>query len=87
MATKRVEPSPIDEAFRHEMLAVLTKHVGSMPADRMLAVAAYTVGQILALQDQRTMTPSQGMTIIKSNIEAGNAHVIDDLKNKRAGCG
>lgn len=45
----------------------------------LLALASYAVGQIIAMQDQRTMTQDLAMKIVTANITAGNTHVINDL--------
>jgi hypothetical protein len=50
-----------------------------MDAIEILAIAAYTLGQLIALQDQRAVTPAMAMEIVASNIEAGNGHVIEGL--------
>lgn len=50
-----------------------------MDALEILAIAAYTVGQLVALQDQRTVTPAMAMEIVANNIEAGNLHVVEGI--------
>ena len=74
MKMKSKAPSPQHMAMRDDLIAVIRKHGKDMRADEILAVASYTVGQLIALQDQRTMTPSMAMEIVASNIEAGNQH-------------
>lgn len=69
-------PSKQHEAFRDDMVAALRKHQ-HLPPDEMLAIASYFVGQLLAMQDQRKMTAAMGLQIVSSNIEAGNAHAIE----------
>lgn len=76
MPMKTKSPSKAHTQFREDMVAVMRKHQG-LPPDEMLAVAAYFVGQLLAFQDQRRMTPAMGLQIISSNIEAGNAQAIE----------
>lgn len=75
---KRIDPSPAQTAFRDDMVAALRKHQHLRP-DEMLAVAAYFVGQLVAMQDQRKLTPSMAMQLVASNIEAGNQHVLSEL--------
>lgn len=75
MTIKSKTPTKEQTAFRDEMVATLRKHQHLRP-DEMLAVASYFVGQLLALQDQRKMTPAMGLEIVSSNIEAGNAQAI-----------
>ena len=66
-------------AFRDDLVGVLRKHGDQLTAAEMLALAAHLTGQLVALQDQRAMTPSQAMEIVAANIEQGNQEVIDGL--------
>lgn len=52
---------------------------GEISNAEMLALMAHVTGMVLAMQDQRTMTPSQGMEIIVRNIESGNRTAIEQL--------
>ncbi len=74
-----MKAGPQHNAFHNELIALLQKHAGQLDAVEMLALGGHMVGQILALQDQRTMTPEKGMAIILANIEKGNAEAIDQL--------
>jgi hypothetical protein len=76
---KTVKPSAAHAAFRAAMLATMRQHAADMPAEEILALTAHMVGQILAMQDQRKMTPAMGMKLIADNIEQGNREVIDGL--------
>lgn len=75
---KSFKPTKEQTAFRDEMVAVLRKHE-HLRADEMLAVASYFVGQLIALQDQRKVTPSMAMELVASNIEAGNQHALTEV--------
>lgn len=79
MRTKLTPPSAGHLKVRDAMLAVIRKEAADLDAIEILAIAAYTVGQLIALQDQRTITPSMAMEIVAKNIEAGNLHVIEGL--------
>ncbi len=81
---KVVEPSAAQAAARDDMIAVLRRHEHLRP-DELLAVSSYFVGQLLALQDQRTMTPEAAMDLIKGNIEAGNAQAIQQALGATSG--
>lgn len=81
---KSKAPSKAHMQFRDDMIALMRKHQ-ELPPDEMLAVAAYFVGQLLALQDQRRMTPAMGLQVISSNIEAGNAQAIEQSLGNPAG--
>lgn len=81
MKLKSKLPTPKHMAMRDELIAVIRKYGADLRADEILALAAYTVGQIIALQDQRTMTPAMAMEIVASNIEAGNQHAQAEVKS------
>jgi hypothetical protein len=82
---KRVEPSATHLAFRKALEDCMRKHVGEMPAEEVLAVLSYTVGQLCALQDQRKFTGQMLMDLVATNIEQGNASVIEGLMNAAPG--
>lgn len=77
--TKTVAPSSKAIAVRDEMIALMRAKMADVDPAEMLAVVSYTVGQLLALQDQRKMTPAMGLQIISDNIEAGNAQAIKEV--------
>ncbi len=64
--------------YRSGLLALLDRHSGSLDASVMMALAAYSVGQIMAMQDARKWTPSLAMEVVAKNIEAGNAQAIEE---------
>lgn len=63
--------------YRNGLLALLDRHSGSLDGSVMLALAAYTVGQIMAMQDARKWTPGLAMEVVAKNIEAGNQQAIE----------
>lgn len=79
-------PTPQHAAFREDLVAVLRKHE-HLSAVEMLAVASIFVGQLIALQDQRTMTPAKAMRIVAANIEIGNSGAIETLLGDPQGTG
>ncbi len=81
MTERLVKPSAAHRAFRDDAIALLKKHAGDLDAKDMLALSAHLVGQILAMQDQRKMTPAIGMEIIARNIEVGNAEAIAEVNS------
>lgn len=76
MMPRTVTTSPEMNQFRLELLFLFKKFSGELPADQCLAIAAHTVGQIIAFQDQRTMSSARAMQIVSANIELGNAEAI-----------
>lgn len=77
---KTVQPSKAHTEFRDDMVATMRKHQHMKP-DEMLAVASYFVGQLVALQDQRKITPAMAMEIVGSNIEAGNQQAMAEVRS------
>lgn len=73
------------EALYQDLVAILAKHAGSLSAVEMMAVAANMVGKMVALQDQRTLTPAQAMTIVAENIQHGNRQAIEGLRTQNGG--
>lgn len=76
---KQIDPGAPDENFRADMLKMLDKHAGALPQDRILALCAYTLGQIIAMQDQRKYTSEMVMQMVSANIQAGNQHAIEEV--------
>lgn len=66
------------EAFRNDLIATLNKHAGELDASDMMALAAYTTGQIMAMQDARKWTPAMALEVVARNIELGNAQAISE---------
>ena len=45
----------------------------------MLAGASQIVGTLIALQDQRKMTPDMALAVVQANIEAGNQQAMAEV--------
>jgi hypothetical protein len=67
--TKGFNATPQDDAF---LTALKEQMPPDMPAQRILAIVSQFVGQLIALQDQRKITPEMAMQIVGENIEIGN---------------
>lgn len=78
MKTKTAQPTVNHEAFRNDLIVLLNKHAGHLDGAHMMALAAYTTGQIMAMQDARVWSPEMALEIVGKNIEAGNAQAIAD---------
>lgn len=65
--------------FKRDLDKLLKKHLSRLPASHMLAVSAQVTDMIIALQDQRTMTPEMAMAIVAENIEVGNKGIINTI--------
>ena len=73
---KKIKPSTQSIAVRDELIALMRAKMTTMDTAEILAVVAYTVGQLIALQDQRKITPARALALVSYNIEAGNADAI-----------
>jgi hypothetical protein len=71
------------EAFRKDVLALVDRHGGHLSAQEMLAVAAYLAGQLVAHQDQRSMTHAMAFEIVFANIVRGNSDAVSSLHAPR----
>ena len=69
MSMKTYEANPEDEAF---LRALKEQMPPEMTSQRILAIVSQFVGQLIALQDKRILTPDQAMQIVAQNIEIGN---------------
>ena len=72
-------------AFRDDAIVLLKKHAGNLDATEMLALAAHLVGQIIAMQDQRTVTRGMALEIVGQNIEVGNAEALAEVSGNSLG--
>lgn len=70
---------PEHEAAYQDLCALVNKHADKLDALELLAVAANMLGKLVALQDQRKITPSKAMEVVARNIEHGNKQVLDQL--------
>lgn len=70
---------PEHEVVYQELVDLVKRHAGKLSAIEMLAVAANMLGKMIAMQDQRSVTPATAMKIVADNIEHGNKMVLDKL--------
>lgn len=73
------------EVFYQDLVKLLDKHAGKLTAIEMLAVAANLVGKLMAMQDQRKVTPALAVETVARNIEQGNQQAIEKLTRGQAG--
>ena len=81
--TKIAAASKIHEECRLALASAITPYADKLGAASMLAVASAFVGQLLAMQDQRTMTPGVAMEIVAKNIELANHDIVNHLRDVR----
>lgn len=85
MSIKMAKPE--HEILYQDLVKLIRKNADKMTSEEMLAVAANMLGKLIALQDQRTMSPAQAIQIVSANIEHGNQQVITELKVETKGTG
>jgi hypothetical protein len=71
--------NPEHEVAYNDLTELLRKHAGHVSAIEMLAIAANLVGKLVALQDQRKVTPAMALKIVGMNVEVGNLQAIEQL--------
>ena len=80
---KIVMTKPEHEVAYQDICALMRKHADSLTAVEMLAVTANMIGKMIALQDQRALSPEMALQIVMKNIEAGNAQVMEQLASSK----
>ena len=78
---KQVVASPEAEACRQALIDAVRPYADKLGAQGMLAVASALVGQLMALQDGREVTPAMAMEIVACNLEAANRRAVDGLRD------
>lgn len=70
---------PEHEIAFQDLNALLKKHADEhgLSSLEMLAIASNLVGKLVALQDQRTVTPAVAMKVVTMNLEEGNRQAIE----------
>lgn len=79
MKTKLFGTDARHVTFKRDLDKLLKKHLSRLPASHMLAVSAQVTGVLVALQDQRTMTPEMAMAIVAENIQVGNQGIVNTI--------
>lgn len=82
---KSKTPTPQQLAYRKALEEAMRAHGTTLDATELLPVTAHLVGQLIALQDQRTMTPSMAIELVQTNMEQGNQEVLAGLLNETGG--
>lgn len=76
---------PQHEVAYQDICKLVSKHADKLSAHELLAVAANMLGKLVAMQDQRVMSPALAMEIVAQNLEHGNKAVVDHLTNSKGG--
>lgn len=67
------------EVTYQELIALVTRHAVGLTPLEILAIAANMVGKLVAMQDQRTMTPDMAMQVVAENVQRGNQQAVAGL--------
>lgn len=73
-----------EHEIAYDRLAALFKEMADqhgLTSLELLAVAANAVGKLIAMQDQRHVSPDRAMRIVANNMQVGNQQVLDSLKD------
>lgn len=76
---------PEHEVAYADLCALVNKHAAKLSALELLAVAANMLGKLVAMQDQRAVTPQEAMKVVANNLELGNRQVIEQLSKTTSG--
>lgn len=80
-----VEAKPEHEIAYQDLCQFVNRHADKVSALELLAIASNMLGKLVALQDQRKVTPAQAMKVVAHNIELGNRQVLDELMKTKGG--
>ncbi len=78
-----IKARPEHEIAYQDLCALVNRHASKLSALELLAVAANMVGKLVALQDQRTVTPALAMETVAQNIESGNQQVLAQIAHSK----
>jgi hypothetical protein len=76
---------PEHEAAYQDLCLLINKHSDKLTGLELLAVAANMLGKLVALQDQRAVTPAMAMEVVAQNLEYGNKQVLEQLLTQSKG--
>ncbi len=83
MKTRLHTASPEHEIAYQDLVALVRKHAGHLTSIEMLAIASNMLGKLVAMQDQRTITPAMCMEIVAQNVEEGNRQAVAEIQQSR----
>lgn len=78
-----IEAKPQHEITYQELCDLLNMRAPELSALELLAVAANMVGKLIAMQDQRKVSPEFAMEIVIHNIKIGNEQIFNLLDSPR----
>lgn len=85
MSMKSFAPTAEHLAFHKALENTIAEHGKTLDAAALLAILSNMVGQVIALQDQRTVTPAMAMQIVSANLQRGNLDAVERLLTETGG--
>lgn len=76
---KNVEPTGPHVALRTAIIRLIQREHPTITPEDCVAVLSFTVGQLIAMCDQRKFTPDMLLRLVQTNIELGNAEAMSNL--------
>jgi len=76
---------PEFEAVYQAIAAAMRPYEQKLSPLEMLAVLSNMVGKLVALQDQRKVTPDLAMEVVARNLEIGNMQAMEELLKNTEG--
>lgn len=83
--SRYVDARPAHEVAYQDLCKLVNKHADKLTALELLAVASNMVGKLVAMQDQRTISPAAAMEVVALNIEHGNKQIVEHLATESLG--
>lgn len=66
-----------------DLCALVNKHADKLSAMELLAIASNMLGKLIAMQDQRKISPDMAMEVVAQNIELGNQQIMALIANSK----
>lgn len=85
MKMKSQQPTQAQRDARLAAIASIRPYADQLGDQGMIAVLAYTIGQLIALSDQRKMTAGEAIAIVEANLQQGNSDAISQVLGKVQG--
>lgn len=83
MSMTKKDVSPDHHVAYDDIVRLVGKHKDRLSPVELLAIAANMIGKLIALQDQRTITPDKAMEIVFWNIEEGNQQAVFEMSETK----
>ena len=83
MSIKLELANPEHEIAYEDLCKLVNKHANQLTALELLAIASNMLGKLVALQDQRTVSPEMAMDVVAKNIEVGNKQMRERLSHSK----